>query len=36
MSWELFGQITLLILIFAIINTAVKCLHDTCCFKCKK
>jgi len=36
MSWGLFGQIILLIIIFAIIKTAVKCMHDNFCMKCKK
>ena len=35
MSWCLFGQIVLLIVLFAFITSAVKCLHDTCCKKCK-
>ncbi len=36
MSWGLFGQIVLLIIIFAIAKTAVRCMHDTYCTKCKK
>ena len=36
MSWGLFGQIVLLIIIFAIIKNLAKCLHDTYCMKCKK
>ncbi|MFA5117292.1 MAG: hypothetical protein WC695_00400 [Candidatus Omnitrophota bacterium] len=35
MNWALFGQIVLLIVIFAFIMTAVKCLHDAKCAKCK-
>ena len=35
MSWMLFGQIVLLIVIFAFVKTAVKCFHDSCCLKCK-
>jgi len=36
MSWGLFGQIVLLVVIFAFINTFVKCMHDSYCTKCKK
>ena len=36
MSWPMFWQIVLLIFIFAFARTAVKCLHDTFCTKCKK
>jgi hypothetical protein len=36
MTWCLFGQIVLLIIIFSFINTAIKCMHDTFCHKCKK
>jgi len=36
MSWSLFGEIVLLIVIFAFAVTAVKCFHDSCCMKCKK
>jgi hypothetical protein len=36
MSWGLFGQIVLLIVIFAVATTAVKCMHDTFCLKCKR
>jgi len=36
MSWGLFGQIVLLIVIFALVKTFVKCMHATYCFKCKK
>lgn len=36
MSWGLFGQIVLLIIIFAFIMTAVKCMHDKYCKICKK
>jgi len=35
MSWGLFGQIVLLIIIFSFVKTGVKCMHDTCCQKCK-
>lgn len=35
MSWGLFGQIVLLIIIYAFVKNAVKCLHDTYCTKCK-
>jgi len=36
MSWMTFGQIVLLIFIFAFVITGVKCLHDSCCNKCRK
>jgi len=36
MSWGLFGQVVLLIIIFAFVTTLVKCMHDTYCTKCKK
>jgi hypothetical protein len=36
MSWGLFGQLVLLIIIFAFVKTCVKCMHDTYCNKCKK
>lgn len=36
MDWSTFGQIVLLIVVFAIVNTVVKCLHNCCCTKCKK
>jgi len=35
MSWEMFGQIVLLIMIFAWVTTFVKCMHNTCCRKCR-
>ncbi len=35
MSWGLFGQIVLLIVIFSLVKTAVKCCHDSFCAKCK-
>jgi hypothetical protein len=35
MSWGLFGQIVLLIVIFSFAFRAVKCLHDKCCKDCK-
>ena len=36
MNWGTFGQVTLLIVIFAFITTFVKCMHDSYCKKCKK
>lgn len=36
MSWGMFFQIALLIIIFVVAKTAVKCLHDTYCKVCKK
>lgn len=36
MSWGLFGQIVLLIIIFAFVRVFIKCIHDTYCAKCKK
>lgn len=36
MSWTLFGQIVLLIVIFVFVKTVVKCMHDTFCKKCCK
>lgn len=36
MSWGLFGQIVLLIIIYSFISNFVKCMHDTYCTKCKK
>jgi len=36
MSLGLFGQIVLLIVIYAFVKTAVKCLHNSYCPKCKK
>ncbi len=36
MSWGMFTQIALLIVIFVVVKTAVKCMHDNFCFKCKK
>jgi len=35
MSWETFGQIVLLLIIYAFAKTFVKCMHDTYCKKCK-
>ncbi|MFA5043196.1 MAG: hypothetical protein WC381_09420 [Kiritimatiellia bacterium] len=35
-SWLTFGQVALLIVIFAFTTTFVKCMHDTFCAKCKK
>jgi hypothetical protein len=36
MSWMTFGQVALLIVIFAFVTTLVKCMHNACCKKCKK
>jgi hypothetical protein len=36
MPWTLFGQLVLLIVIFVIAKTVMKCIHDNCCLKCKK
>jgi len=36
MSWLVFGQIVLLIAVFAFANSAVKCLHATYCTRCRK
>jgi len=36
MSWGLFGQIALLIVIFVLLKTFMKCVHDSFCIKCKK
>lgn len=36
MSWGTFGQVVLLIVVFALVTTCVKCMHDCCCKKCKK
>ena len=36
MSWRLFGQIALLIIIFAFVKAFIKCMHDTYCKACKK
>ena len=36
MSWGMFGQIVLLIVIFSFVRSFVKCMHDTYCGKCKK
>ena len=35
MSWATFGKVVVLIVIFAFVNTAVKCIHDIKCTKCK-
>jgi hypothetical protein len=35
MSWATFGKVVVLIVIFAFVNTFVKCMHDTYCTKCK-
>ena len=36
MSWGMFTQIVLLIIIFCVAKNAVKCLHDKYCLLCKK
>jgi hypothetical protein len=36
MSWMLFGQIVLLIVIFALVVSFVKCMHDGHCRMCKR
>ena len=36
MSWALFGQIVLLIIIAAFVITFIKCMHDTHCKKCRQ
>ena len=36
MTWMTFGQIVLLIIVFAAVNSFVKCMHDSYCTKCKK
>ncbi len=36
MSWVTFGQVVLLIVVFAFVTTFVRCMHDTYCNKCKK
>lgn len=36
MDWGLFGQIALLIIIFVLAKTVMKCIHDNCCTICKK
>ena len=36
MEWGLFGQIVLLIMIFAFAKSFVKCMHNNLCMKCKK
>ena len=36
MSWGLFGQIVLLIIIYAFATNCIKCMHDTFCKVCKK
>ncbi len=35
MSWGLFGQIVLLIIIAVFVKTAIACCHDNFCVKCK-
>jgi len=34
-SWETFVQIGLLIVLYVVAKTFVKCMHDTYCKKCK-
>ena len=36
MSWATFGQIALLIVVFAFVNTFIRCMHDSYCKKCKQ
>ena len=36
MTWMTFGQIALLIVIFAMVSSFVKCMHDSYCTRCKK
>lgn len=36
MSWGLFGQIVLLIIVFAFVSVGVKCMHDSFCKLCNK
>lgn len=36
MSWLLFGQIVLLIVIFGFVVSVMKCMHDNFCGMCKK
>lgn len=36
MTWTTFGKVVLLILIFAFVNTFVKCMHDMKCTACRK
>ncbi len=31
MSWAIFGQIVLLIFVFAFVTTSVKCMHNSYC-----
>ena len=35
MSWLLFGQIVILLVLYALIWNFVKCIHTTYCAKCK-
>jgi len=35
MDWGTFGQIALLIILFVVAKTFMKCMHDTYCKKCK-
>jgi hypothetical protein len=35
MSWMLFGQLVLLIVIFGAVVTFIKCMHDSYCKKCR-
>jgi len=36
MTWGLFGQIALLIVVFAFVTQAIRCFHDMHCSKCRK
>lgn len=36
MSWGLFGQIVLLIVIFVLVKNFMRCMHDSFCKTCKK
>jgi hypothetical protein len=36
MSWATFGQVVLLIVVFAFVTVAMKCMHDAYCTRCKK
>ena len=36
MNWMTFGQIVLLIIVFAFVTTFVRCMHDAHCKVCKK
>ena len=36
MSWETFGQVALLIVIYVVFKSFVNCMHNSYCKKCKK